>query len=310
MTTPRDLDALLDLTTCPADRLWRYPICRVLLRPAMRVPITPNHVTALHTVLAVLAGAILTTGTTRAFFVAGLLFEARSILDCFDGVLARAKNLASPMGRAFDQLGDTIGFMSLMGGGFVCLSRAHGPGTAGLIVLATSLVAASCTAAWDFYRRSLSSLLRHGYDATEEEHLATLRTCAARPVAVLQMSRVVQAFQWSVLSSHPAPRLPMHDDPCDASADAAAAHATTALGRALQDAAGRDDPELRALLRRVGMVGGDNLIMLLTASLLLGAFVEAFPLLIVWGVAMWGYTVSSVSRYLHDGSRAGTRCPR
>lgn len=310
MTTPRDLDALLDLTLCPADRLWRYPISRALVRPAMHVPVTPNHVTALHTLMAVLAGAIITTGTPRAFFVAGLLFEARAILDCFDGVLARAKNLASPTGRALDQLGDAIGFLSLMGGGFVCLSRAHGPVVAGVIVLATTLVAASCTSAWDFYRRSLSSLLRHGYDATEEEHLATLRACAARPVAALQMSRLMQAFQWGVLSPHPAPRLPEGDDRRDASLDAAAAHAMTPLGQALQDAARRDDPDLRALLRRVGMVGGDNVILLLTVSLLLGRFVEAFPLVIVCAVAIWGYTVLSVNRYLHDGSRASTRCPR
>jgi len=43
--------------------------------------------------------------------------------------------------------------------------------------------------------------------------------------------------------------------------------------------------------------------MLLTASLLLGRFVEAFPLVIVWGIAIWAYTVSTVNRYLQQGSR-------
>lgn len=294
--SPRfDVDALLELASCPADRLWRYPICRALVRPAMRVPLTPNHVTALHTLLAVLAGAVAAAGTPRALFAAGLLFEARSILDCFDGVLARAKNLASPAGRAFDQLGDAVGFMSLMAGGFACLARAHGPAAAGATVLVTTLVAATCTATWDSLRRRLASLLTRGYDDAAEERLALRRACAARPAAVLQMSRLVQEFQrWVLGAREERPR------------EGSAAPAVTSQGRAIQDAAERGDPELRALLLRVGFVGGDNLILLLTASLLLGRFVEAFPLAIVWGVATWGHAVSSANRYLQEGERAST----
>lgn len=296
MTTARDTDALLDLATCPADRLWRYPICRLLLRPMMHTPVTPNHVTVLHTLMAVLAGFVITLGTPRAFVVAGLLFELRSILDCFDGVLARAKRLCSPTGRALDQLGDSIGFASLMIGGFVCLSRSHGPFAAAVLVLATSLVAAAGSAAWDHFRRGLSSLITRGYDASEEEHLALQRSCADRPSGVLQMSRLVEEFQSLVLSP------PGSSRPREGGAPT-----RTALGRAVQEAASRDDPELRGVLLRVGLVGGDNIIMLLTAALLLGRFVEAFPLVIVWGVAIWGHTVLSVNRYLQEGSREPLR---
>ena len=302
MTLSPHIDALLDLAACPADRLWRYPICRVMVRPAMRTPLTPNHVTALHTLLAVLAGAAVTTGTPRALFAAGLLFEIRAVLDCFDGALARAKGVCSPTGRALDQLGDAVGFISLMAGGFACLSRAHGPATAGALVLATTLVAASCTAAWDLFRRRLASLVTRGYDAAAEERLALLRACAARPAAALQMSRLVQEFQWYVLGAHAAPR--RRND--GASREGGAVPAVTPLGRAVQDAAARNDPELRALLLRVGFVGGDNILLLLTASLLLGRFVEAFPLAIVWGVAILVHTASSVNRYLVEGARAST----
>jgi phosphatidylglycerophosphate synthase len=254
VTLSPHIDALLDLAACPADRLWRYPICRVMVRPVMRTPLTPNHVTALHTLLAVLAGAAITTGTPRALFAAGLLFEIRAVLDCFDGALARAKGACSPTGRALDQLGDAVGFMSLMAGGFACLSRAHGPATAGALVVATTLVAASCTAAWDLFRRRLASLVTRGYDAAAEERLALLRACAARPAAALQMSRLVQEFQWYVLGAHAAPRL--RDE--GASREGGAGPAVTPLGRAVQDAAARNDPELRALLLRVGFVGGDR----------------------------------------------------
>ena len=296
MSPPPDTEALLDLATCPADRLWRYPICRLLLRPLMHTPVTPNHVTVLHTLVAVSAGYVITLGTPRAFVVAGVLFELRSILDCFDGVLARAKRLCSPAGRALDQLGDSIGFASLMIGGFVCLSRSHGPAAAAVLVLATSLVAAAGSAAWDHYRRCLASLITRGYDASEEEHLALQRSCADRPSGVLQMSRIVEEFQSLVLSP------PTSQRPREGGAPT-----VTPLGRAVQEAASRDDPELRALLLRVGFVGGDNIIMLLTAALLLGRFVEAFPIVIVWGVAVWGHTVLTVNRYLQEGSREPLR---
>src|SRR5262249_6212323 len=40
--------------------------------------------------------------------------EARMILDCLDGVVARAKNTCSPRGRAKDELADAAGFLALI----------------------------------------------------------------------------------------------------------------------------------------------------------------------------------------------------
>lgn len=300
MTLSPDIDALLDLAACPADRLWRYPICRVMVRPATRTFLTPNHVTALHTLLAVLAGAAIATSTPRTLFAAGLLFEVRAILDCFDGALARAKGMCSPAGRAVDQLGDAVGFVSFMAGGFVCLSRAHGSCAAAALVLATTLVAASCTAAWDLFRRRLTSLVTRGYDATGDERRELLRASTARPTAALQMSRLVLEFQVHVLDGRLSPP---SDEGSDSRTDGPE-RAVTPLGRAVQRAAERNDPGLRGLLLRVGLVGGDNLLLLLSASLLVGRFVEAFPLAIVVGAAMLTHTVASMNRYLQEVARA------
>ena len=54
----------------------------------------------------------------------------------------------------------------------------------------------------------------------------------------------------------------------------------------------------------MGLVGGDNLLLLLSASLLVGRFVEAFPLAIVVGAAMLTHTVASMNRYLQEVARA------
>lgn len=289
-----DLDELLELTACPADRLWRYPLCRALLPALLRVPVTPNHVTLAHTALAVAAGAVLSLGTPRAMVAAGLMFEARAALDCLDGVVARAKKMSSPLGRALDQAGDVVGFAALMLGGAAVLARAHGGLVAGLMVVLASAVAASGSAAWDLLHRRFASLLRDGHDATDDEADALQRTFEARPSAALRVSLVVQAVQRVLLGA-----ATVEGGERDASG-------TSPLGRALREAAARRDPVLRAMLGRVGLVGGDTMFVLFIATLVTGLFTPLFPFVTLGGVAVWGWTVTTVNRYLHGlGARRG-----
>ncbi len=282
-----DLDALLDLTACPADRLWRYPLSRAMVPLAMRLPLRPNHVTVFHTALAVAAGVVLSAGTTRAMVAAALMFEARAVLDCFDGVLARAKKMSSPLGRALDQAGDVVGFAALMLGGIAVLARSHGALVAWLMAILASVVAASGTAAWDLLNRRLSSLLRDGHDKTGEDRVALERSFAERPSALLRVSLTVQGVQTVLLGT--------------ATIDDGARDSTgaTPLGRALREAAAHRDPELRAVLTRVGFVGGDMMFVLFIATMLLGLFTPLFPVVTLGGVVVWGFTVITVNRYLH-----------
>jgi hypothetical protein len=72
----------------------------------------------------------------------------------------------------------------------------------------------------------------------------------------------------------------------------------TEAGRSVQAAAARNDPELRGMLFRLGIVAGDNIILLLTIGLLLGQYVQAFPIAMVWGIVVWIYTVVAMNRYM------------
>lgn len=298
------VDALLELTVNPADRLWRYPISNAIVKYVARAGIKPNHVTVLHTVLSIAAGFVISVGTPAAFVIAGLMFETRSILDCLDGVLARATSQSSPFGRALDQLGDTIGFLSLMGGALVCLGRIHGLLAALVVVLFTMAISAACTTAWDLYRRRFTSLLRDGYDTTEEEYLTLCRRFEERPLVSLWVSKVVSLYAWYTLSPQTLPklreRIAARDWPRDGQT-----FAVTATGRRLQDAAARNDPELRGSLQRLSIVAGDNIILVLTVSLLLGEYLRVFPIVMVWGVVIWVYTVVTISRYLYAAERGG-----
>lgn len=304
--TQAEIDALLELTSNPADRLWRYPICHAMVKHVMNTPLTPNHVTGFHTLLGMAAGAVITLGTPKAFVAAGVMFEVRAILDCFDGVVARAKKLSSPLGRALDQMGDGIGFVSLMAGGLVCLARIHGWATATVVIVLTTAISAACSTAWDFYKRRFASLMRHGYDTTEEEYLTLCRQYEERPLVSLWVSRLVSLYAWYTLSPQTLPRLreriAQRAWPREGEEPAA-----TLAGRAVQEAAARNDPELRAMLLRIGVVAGDNVILLLTVSLLVGQYLNAFPIAMAWGLLVWGYTVFSAYRYLHEAERQAAR---
>jgi hypothetical protein len=302
-----DVEALLDLTTNPADRLWRYPIARWMVRYVMDTPVTPHHVTGLHTLIGFASGFVIAEGTPRAWVLAGVMYEVRSILDCFDGVVARAKKLSSPMGRALDETGDTISFVSLMGGTMVCMARVHGWPTAAAVVVIGTVLAANCTTAWDFFKRRFSSLLREGRDTTEEEFLSLCRDYDERPGVSLWVARLMAMWQWLTLSPGALFRMRERVARKDYGARGEDAVPSPA-GRWLQEAAARNDPELRANLLRVGFVAGDNVILLLTVGLLVGQLLNVFPLAMAYGVVVWTVTVVGANRLLHEaGERAGER---
>lgn len=297
-----DLSRLLDLTTNPPDRLWRYPICKPLLKVAIAIRVTPNQVTILHTVLSVGAGVVISRGTPHAFMLAGVMFEVMFILDCLDGALARATKASSPFGRALDQMGDTIGFLSLMGGALVCFSRLYGWLSALGIVLTTMAISAACTTAWDMFRRRFTSLIEDGYDSTEDDYVTLCRRFQEHKLVSLWVSRTVSLYGWYTLSPQTLPRLRERIANKDWPREGVVP-AMTQAGRVLQEAALRNDPELRGMLLRVGIVAGDNLILLLTVGLLAGQYLHTFPILMLWGLAVWIYTVLTVGRYLHSASR-------
>jgi phosphatidylglycerophosphate synthase len=294
---------LLDLTTNPADRLWRYPICEAVVGLVAKTPITPNQVTIFHTVLGVAAGVVIARNTPQAWFAAGVMFEARAILDCLDGVLARRTKRSSPFGRALDQLGDTIGFLSLMGGALVCLAPDYGWPAAIVAVALTMFISGSCSSAWDLYRRRFASLIEHGYDTTADDYLTLYHQYEERPMVSLFVSKTIGLFALYTLSPQVLPRVrgrirerdwPRPDEP----------HAVTDTGLRIRAAAAQNDRTLRVMLSRLGIVAGDNIILMLTVALLLGQYVHAIPVVMAWGIAIWTFTVLTVGRYLYAGERS------
>lgn len=92
---------------------WDQRLARVLVRPLVSTPVTPNQIT-IATILLALAGAgLLATGNhVAANYGAGLFVLAR-FLDHFDGELARQKNMQSRLGYYLDYMSGALSYAAL-----------------------------------------------------------------------------------------------------------------------------------------------------------------------------------------------------
>jgi len=81
---------------------WDQRIARVLVKPLVKSPVTPNQMTMFTLAVALAGAGLLATGdAVNADWGAGLFVLAR-FLDHFDGELARQKDMTSRLGYYLD----------------------------------------------------------------------------------------------------------------------------------------------------------------------------------------------------------------
>ncbi len=187
------LAAMID----PLNRFYRYPASERLVPWLLPTRITPDQVTAAHALAGVAAAGCVTLGSGPALVAAALLWELHLVLDCLDGVLARARGTASPLGHTRDILADAVAFLALAAAmwGFV---RATAPGLpAGTLTFA--MIASGALAAWahDFYLRTFTAALATATDPIYEDLLVKQRALAAGGgLATRFLARFGWTFTW------------------------------------------------------------------------------------------------------------------
>ena len=112
--------------------------------------ITPNQVTMFAVIVCMGAGALWVSWLSWLSLILGaLVFELSFVLDCVDGMLARVRKLASPLGHLLDFLMDELKAMLLYGCVTVRLWRQTGDdwllivGLGGLFCLASGIALTS-----------------------------------------------------------------------------------------------------------------------------------------------------------------------
>ena len=123
------------------DPPWDQRAARVLVRPLVATPVTPNQVTVVTALIALSGCAMLATGDADwADWGAGLFVLAR-FLDHFDGELARQKGMSSRLGYYLDYVAGGLSYGAL----FLALGMAFRDGWLGPWALAIGV--AGCAAA-------------------------------------------------------------------------------------------------------------------------------------------------------------------
>ncbi len=114
--------------------------------------ITPNQVTLLAIFLGLAAGTSWAIGTEAAMVAGGVLLWSSAIMDGADGILARAKNMQSAVGRALDGLGDAVVAAATVAAAIyhiVQVGMSWPLGVASAVALATTVLQLNL---YDFYK--------------------------------------------------------------------------------------------------------------------------------------------------------------
>lgn len=251
----------------PLNRWYRYPAARALLHVLGGLPLRPDHITYIHMAFGVAAAGLVAWGTKAALIGAFFALEIRDILDCYDGVLARAKKMSSPRGRALDEAADAISFIALAIG-LAIYTKRHDPlvpnELAAAGALTSVIVGAYCAHACDFYKRRLGTALKEERDGIKDELEQKRQQRAKEKVGPLTNFGIwVDRWQY------------IYWDPTYANGDPV----KTVLARAHR-------PGLKFMVRLVGMMSWENGIFIMHLGLLTGWVTESWAAGTAYGLLM------------------------
>ena len=285
MTALDSRRALAEHLTDFLNRAYRYPASRAIFRVAGGLPLRPDHITYLHTTIGVIGAAFIAWGDRWGMVAAFFLLEIRMVLDCYDGVLARAKNLSSPRGRTIDELGDALAYVAICVGMTIHVARGHAelPLSATVALGIVVLIAGAMSGhAYDFYKRLLGTALRDGRDSISEE--LEQKEAIVRAGGAPWVTRFGIWFdRWQIRLYAPAV-------PNDDRAGAVIAAAETR--------------GMKVLVRIVGLMAWDNVLALMSIAILLDRVLEIELLSLAYGIVMFTSARVMISRVI--GKRDAT----
>jgi phosphatidylglycerophosphate synthase len=135
--------------------LWLHrPLAYGFVAAVYRTSLTPNQVTLMSLFAGLAAAACFVAGTPATMLWGGALLWSSAILDGADGILARAKNTFSELGRALDGTADAlVGVISVAGAAYHLWATQGDPGLM-LAVLAALGSAILHIYLYDYYKES------------------------------------------------------------------------------------------------------------------------------------------------------------
>lgn len=132
--THKDLDEaqdqLFEILTRPTEqgvisKHFNRPFSHRITRFIINSPFTPNQISLLSFLLAILAGSLLTSTLYANILMGGILAQISSIVDGVDGEIARTKFLTSSFGAWFDTMLDRYADAAIITGAAIGVYNAY-----------------------------------------------------------------------------------------------------------------------------------------------------------------------------------------
>ena len=90
------------------NRIINRPLAAVIVKALKPTPLTPNQVTFISFLIGVAGAVFFALGKPVYFIWGGVLVQLSSVMDCVDGMLARARGISSEYGAYLDVFLDRI----------------------------------------------------------------------------------------------------------------------------------------------------------------------------------------------------------
>ncbi len=111
--------------TIRVNKYLNRPLASLLVRGLIQTKITPNQITVFSFFTGVIAAGLFASGKHLFFILGGIFTQMASVIDCADGMLARAKGTSSRYGAHLDIFLDRLFEFLLLGGISIGLFRSN-----------------------------------------------------------------------------------------------------------------------------------------------------------------------------------------
>lgn len=172
--------ALKDLAE-PVNIYIHDPIAKRFVAVLKNTIITPNQVTYFSVLIGFASGYSFSQGSWVSSVTGGLLLELTLILDCVDGQLARAKNMASDWGRLIDGIAGYFAYLAVVYG----IISGYPDFRTALIVIAVFTILRAIS--YDYCKQTFGAMVLKGFDGVEREAQNTIKKIRANSSIVLKV---------------------------------------------------------------------------------------------------------------------------
>jgi phosphatidylglycerophosphate synthase len=186
----------------PVNIYIHEPIAKRLVSVLQNTFVTPNQVTYLSVLVGFASGYSFSQGSSETSILGGILLELALILDCVDGQLARAKNIASDVGRLIDGIAGYFAYLAVVLGiifGYPDFQTA-------LIIIAVFTILRAIS--YDYCKQTFGTMVLKGYDGIERDIQKTFEKIRHKSSMILilyfyymQAQKIIFRGKWNTLDN-------------------------------------------------------------------------------------------------------------